>query len=137
MLKHCRYLEGHIHADMTACVYCAYHDMPMTDDETIKCFPGGWECYEEAGSGVVYEGEKWMEIHEYLNFLDYMQQPEGPLPDGLESRLRGWDGKLPQGVPGNLRFVEGAHMDEPKKEGRPDVKPKEDNSNPWMKKLLP
>ena len=108
----------------------------MTDDETIKCFPGGWECYEEAGNGVVYDDGKWMEVHEYLSSIDYTQNLGRPLPDGLESRLLGWDGKLPQGVPGNLRFVEGAHMDEPKKEGRPDVKPKEYKSK-WMQRLLP
>lgn len=90
MLKPCRYLEGHIHADMTVCVYCAYHDMPLQDEETIRCYPGGWECYEEAGNGVIYEDGKWMSLFEYSIWL----QNKGESMELLEQALNAWSGRL-------------------------------------------
>ena len=51
-LKVCRYLEPNN--------YCAYWDMELRGDEDIKCYPGGWECYEEPG-GAIYEGG-WLTI---------------------------------------------------------------------------
>jgi hypothetical protein len=35
--------------------YCAYWDLPLRGDEDIRCYPGGWECYEEPG-GCIFEG---------------------------------------------------------------------------------
>lgn len=99
MIKPCRYLEGHIHADMKVCVFCAYHDEPLKDEETIKCYPGGWECYEEQGRGVIYEDGRWMSVGEYT---DWLRKEGRELPDGIES----WPiPNLPSDPPSIIKFV--------------------------------
>ena len=53
MPKQCRYLEeGN---------YCAFYDHQLLGDEDIRCYPGGWDCYEDPGpyGSFLYEG-KWL-----------------------------------------------------------------------------
>lgn len=52
----CRYLEDD--------GYCAYWDMQLRGNEDLRCYPGGWECYEEPG-GIAYMG-RWVDLWELL-----------------------------------------------------------------------
>ena len=90
MPKPCRYLEGCIHANMTTSVNCIYWDMPLQDKETIRCYPGGWECYEEPAKGIIYENGRWMTCEEYSEFLE--NKPG--IPDYIEYEIIIWDGKI-------------------------------------------
>lgn len=49
-LQPCRYLEDN--------TYCAYYDHPLRGNEDIRCYPGGWDCWEPEG-GIFYEG-RWL-----------------------------------------------------------------------------
>ena len=77
-VKVCRYLEPGGH--------CAYWDEQLIGDEDIKCYPGGWECYEESGphNSVVYEG-MWYGIADVIDY--YKSQTTLPevikIPDGV------------------------------------------------------
>ena len=69
MPKPCRYLEEGT---------CLYWDMELRGDEDIKCYPGGWDCYEAPnGSGALYEG-RWMTEDEAIEYY------QSKLPEELE-----------------------------------------------------
>ncbi len=56
--------------------YCAYWDLPLRGDEDIRCYPGGWDCYEEPG-GCIFEG-RWMTLTEYAEHLQGKSEREIP-----------------------------------------------------------
>ena len=74
-MEPCRYLDHH---DGRA--YCAYWDLPLCHNEDIRCYPGGWECYEEPG-GCIFEG-RWMTLAEYIEHLQDKSDCE--IPEGYE-----------------------------------------------------
>lgn len=74
-MKQCRYLD-----DSIGGLYCAYWDMALRGDEDIRCYPGGWECYEEPG-GCIFEG-RWMTLAEYAEHLE--TKSERDIPEGYE-----------------------------------------------------
>jgi len=57
----CRYLEPGSS--------CAYWDMQLLGDEDVRCYPGGWDCYEEPGpwGSVVFEGQ-WMTLYQVMDY---------------------------------------------------------------------
>jgi hypothetical protein len=74
-MNECRYLERG-----EGEVYCVYWDMALRGDEDIRCYPGGWECYEEPG-GCIFEG-RWMTLTEYAEYLE--SKSEWEIPEGYE-----------------------------------------------------
>ena len=72
-LKPCRYLEENT---------CIYYDEALRDVETIRCYPGGWSCYEQDASGCIYEDERWMDVPTYLGWVEKEQKVR--LPETLE-----------------------------------------------------
>lgn len=71
----CRYLG---HEDGRN--YCAYWNLPLRGDEDIRCYAGGWECYEEPG-GCIFEG-RWMTLTDYAKHLQ--GKSVGKIPEGYE-----------------------------------------------------
>lgn len=61
---------------------CYYWDLHLRDDETIRCYPGGWECYEDDSWGCIFEG-KWVEA---INFVGERAKMD-TLPEGLEHQI--------------------------------------------------
>lgn len=49
--------------------YCAFYDHQLRGDEDIRCYMGGWDCWEDPGSfgSVVYEG-RWMDVYEAMDY---------------------------------------------------------------------
>lgn len=79
-MKQCRYLE---HVDGEP--YCVYWDLALRGSEDVRCYPDGWECYEEPG-GCIFEG-RWMTLsdrdsYDYIEYLESKSERE--LPEGLE-----------------------------------------------------
>lgn len=74
-MQQCRYLELH-----EGRPYCVYWDLALCGDEDLRCFPGGWECYEQPG-GCLFEG-RWMGLTEYAELLE--AKSERAIPEGYE-----------------------------------------------------
>lgn len=80
-IKPCRYLRLNPDEETG---YCAYYDMALKGHESIRCYPHGWECYEEPG-GVIYENGRWLSLAEYLEYVE--EKNERELPDGIEHMI--------------------------------------------------
>jgi hypothetical protein len=74
-MKLCRYLE-----QVDGELYCVYWDLSLRGNEDLRCYPSGWDCYEEPG-GCIFEG-RWMTITEYEEYLQHKSERE--LPEGYE-----------------------------------------------------
>lgn len=72
-LKPCRFLDG---------THCAYQDDTLLNDEDIKCYEGGWDCFETPGDGIVYENRKWLTFQEYADWV--IEDRTKRLPEGYE-----------------------------------------------------
>jgi len=71
--QQCRYLRDG---------YCLYHDDSLRGNEDIKCYPGGWDCYEAPNDGIIYENGKWMTMQEYADWV--IEDRKKRLPEGFE-----------------------------------------------------
>ena len=107
-MKPCRYLE---HLDGEA--YCVYWDLSLRTNEDLRCYPSGWECYEEPG-GCIFEG-RWMTLTEYGEYLESKSERE--LPEGYEcqefrldneglAHLSGWKKHFPvESMTGEFHYL--------------------------------
>jgi len=83
-MKLCRYLEQ---VDGESC--CVYWDLSLRGNEDLRCYPNGWECYEEPG-GCIFEG-RWMTLTDYSEYLESKSERE--LPEGYECQEFRLDGR--------------------------------------------
>lgn len=80
-LQPCRYLEES--------GYCAFYDHALRGNEDIRCYPGGWDCYEEPG-GVAYMG-RWVDIYELFDIVSKSPVSEYMWPEcEVETRKPYW-----------------------------------------------